>query len=148
MRLLNNMLIPMIISLLTVTAAAQDERQELKESMRKRYPLRAALTDMGKIGEVDTGYVDVLKDAYRSEKADPKDDASPTIGSLVDAENTDRRRLYALLAKDLEKSPQDVATQNAIRSFKKAKPEHYLKVSGKVWIQKKHVKDTPDGEGQ
>ena len=54
----------------------------------------------------------------------------------MDAENRDRKELYAVLAKQEEgATPELVAERNAIRNFKKAKPGEFLKKDGK-WIQK------------
>lgn len=119
--------------------APRDVRNELKESMKARYPLLEAARDAGKIGETREGEVKLVKATYAGDKADPKDGAKGTVGDLVVAENKDRQSLYAVLGKELKLTAPEVGKQNGLRNLDKAKPEHWIEVNAQ-WVQRKTIK--------
>jgi hypothetical protein len=123
--------------------AAQDPRDQLKERMKNRYALLEQLRDAGKVGETRPGEVKLVKASYATDKADPKDAAKGTVGEVVNAENTDRRALYELLAKELKLTVAEVGQQNGLRNLEKAKPEHWVEVKGE-WVQRKTVRPVQD----
>lgn len=121
-----------------------DPLAELKKRMKARYADLERLRDDGKVGETWNGEVAVVNAADESEKVDPKSPTSPTIGAFVGTENSDRKQLYALLAKELKTTATEVAKQNGLRNIDKADPDHWLKLEDKRWIQRKDVKAKRD----
>lgn len=119
--------------------APQDPRVELKQRMGARYPMLEQLRDAGKIGETQLGEVKLVKASHGSEQVDAKDASKGTVTELVDAENKDRRAVYALIAKQEKTTPAEVAKQNAMRNLEKAKPDHWIEVKGQ-WVQRKSVR--------
>ena len=116
-----------LIALLIIPAssllAADSTKDELKSRFRERYPAIRELKEKGVVGETDEGYLDWVG------KKDPKS------AGMVDSENSDRKELYALLAKETKESPEVVAKHAAQRNFEKAKVGEYLKVGSK-WHKK------------
>jgi uncharacterized protein YdbL (DUF1318 family) len=121
-----------------------DPLAELKKKMKARYADLERLRDDGKVGETWNGEVAVVKAVHASEKVDPKSPTSPTIGAFVDTENSDRKQLYALLAKELKITAAEVAKQNGLRTIDKADSDHWLKLEDGRWIQRKDVKAKKD----
>lgn len=97
--------------------------QQLRERFKQRYPQVEALKQAGIVGETDGGYLDYVKQ---------KD---PEAEKIVDAENADRKALYAEIAQQEQTTPELVAVRNAKRNFEKAKPGEYLRENGK-WRKK------------
>jgi uncharacterized protein YdbL (DUF1318 family) len=111
--------------LLPATALfAAESKAELQKRFKARYAEIQQLKKDAVVGETDEGYIDFVND---------KKDAKHT--DLVDQENTDRRALYALIAKDTGESAETVAKHNAQRNFEKAKSGEWIKVDGK-WKKK------------
>ena len=106
--------------------AANAKKDELKKRFQERYPAIRELKEKGVVGETDEGYLDWVG----------KKDSKST--QLVDDENSDRKELYALLAKETHESPENVAKHAAQRNFEKAKVGEYLKVGSK-WHKKDSV---------
>ncbi len=117
-----------------------DPRTELKKRMTQRHAGLEKLRDAEKIGETHAGLVEAIKPATGKEKIDPADPKSGTVGELLDAENKDRKALYALLAKDLKVTPDEIGKQNGIRTLQKAADEHWLKLVDGTWAQKKAIR--------
>lgn len=142
-RLLQTFATLFVLVLVSGRASADDERDELKQRFASRYPALLRLKDQGKVGETPEGKLDVVEEAFAKEKVDPKDEKSPTIGQFLELENKDRDRLYELVAEDQKLTVKEVAAQNALRNYKKAGPEHYLRVKTEegewVWKQKKKI---------
>lgn len=127
--------------LLALPAMADgDELKKLKSRFKARYPTLVKLKDAGKIGETFKGSVEAVKAAYLEEKAK----GEKTVKVFLQEENKDRSRLYILMAKQAETTPQKVAQRAAKRNFTKAKAEHYLKPKSGKWVKKKDYK--PDRE--
>lgn len=112
---------------------------ELKERFKQRYPAIQAMKDAQKIGEVHSGYIEVLDKAHLDDPVNPSQDNSPTIGQLIASENADRNELYKKLADQTGADPETVAKRNAAREFEKAKPDHYLKPANRGWVKKKDL---------
>jgi uncharacterized protein YdbL (DUF1318 family) len=109
-------------------ARANDDSAKLKERFKQRHPQLVELKDGARVGETTEGYVDFVQANYSKDRSAKK---------LVEAENRDRRALYALIAKKAGTAPETVAKRNARRNFNKAKPHHYLKLRSGKWVQKK-----------
>jgi uncharacterized protein YdbL (DUF1318 family) len=117
-----------------------DPRAELKERMKQRAAVLERLRTEQKVGETFAGLVEVVKSSYGSEKADSKDPKSGTVSTVVDAENSDRRALFELIAKETNVSAAEVGKQNGIRSLERASDQQWLKLEDGRWVQKKDVK--------
>ncbi len=126
---------------LALTAMADDAAEigKLKENFKKRYPTILKLKDAGKIGETTKGKIGAVKAAYLEEKAS----GETTVRAIIAAENTDRDRLYVLMAKQAETTVDKVAARAAKRNFGKASLEHYLKLKSGKWVKKKDYKRNP-----
>lgn len=118
-----------------------DERAALQDRFKQRYPTLVKLIRSGKVGETYEALADTVKTEYASDKVDPDDQNSQTIGQFLGAENKDRRRLYEMLAEELNTTAEKVASREAKRRFDKAKPDDYLKLKSGRWVQKKDLKD-------
>lgn len=112
--------------------------QPTKDQLRDQFAARAAqLRDMKQravVGETIDGYVDPVDPAAASDKA---------IEALVRDENADRRRLYEILADEINaENPQarvkatrdTIAVRNALRNIEKAAPGERLRVAKGHWI--------------
>ena len=103
-------------------AAAADRMDELQDRFKSRFAEIRRLKDDGKIGETAAGFVEAVK--------------GDDVGGVLDEENTDRRELYALIAKKERVTDDAVAKQNALRNFRNAKPGDWLKGENGRWVQK------------
>lgn len=117
-----------------------EQKAELRDSFKQRYPALARLQDQGLVGETDRGLAEVVKPEYASRKVDASDKDSPTIAAFVAAENRDRNALYALLAKELKTTADKVARRDAMRRFEKAESNHWLHTQKNGWVQKQDLK--------
>lgn len=135
-RLIVAMLAVMMVVMIAPAATfAADTKDELKARFKQRDPELSKLKEQGKVGENWQGYVEPVKE-------DAKLDADAR--KLIEDENSDRRKLYALIASDakhIEKkiTAADVGEQNGLRNFSKAKPQEYLKTKEGRWIQRREV---------
>ena len=126
--------------MLTLNVTAEEnELSRLKARFKARYPTLTTLKNAGKIGETHQGNAAPVKAAYLEEKAV----GEKTVKTFLAEENKDRSRLYVLMAKQAETTPQKVAQRAAKRNFGKAAPEHYLKLKSGKWIKKKDYKPDP-----
>jgi uncharacterized protein YdbL (DUF1318 family) len=122
---------------LALTAVAQDDEiTKLKARFKARYPTLKKLKDAGKVGETTAAKVEAVKAAYLEEKAA----GEKTVKTFLAEENKDRQRLYILMAKQAETTPEKVVERNAKRNFSKADPNHYLKLKSGKWLKKKDYK--------
>lgn len=110
------LLIPLFLSAAVATASPQQAAERIKE----RLPQIDAMKTAGEIGETANGYLAELKAL------------GPRQGSLVEAENADRRIIYESIAAKTGQELVEVGQQRAIRIAELAKPG--------VWLQR------PDGE--
>lgn len=106
----------------TGLAASLDE---LQGRFKERYPQVQALKSAGKVGETAGGFLEAVKPEFANE-----------VGSVANAENADRRELYAQLAKQTNATADAVAARNAARNFEKAKAGEWLKHADGQWRQK------------
>jgi uncharacterized protein YdbL (DUF1318 family) len=111
------------------TTASGDELADLKERFKERASTLLSLRNAGTVGETFDGMVALVK-------GQAGDDAA----AIVSAENADRAKLYALIASKQGVKAEIVGERNAIRNFKNAEPDHYLKTRDGSWVQKKNVK--------
>ena len=110
--------------LIPATLAFAASKEELQKRFKQRYPELKELKQAGTIGETSEGFVDFVKD--RDSKA----------AKTVDSENADRKELYALVAKETNVTPEDVAARNAKRNHDKLQPGEYYKGEDGKWTKK------------
>jgi uncharacterized protein len=116
----------MLAVLLFATAArAEAQEAELKAQFRSRLAAIEALKDAGKIGETAEGMLAVVDPRYSVE-----------VAALIGRENRDRAALYQLIAARTGETSDSVAQQNAIRNYRDAKPDHYLRTKAGQWLKK------------
>ncbi len=120
-----SLLATLLLGVLQAAPAHADELDDLKASFKARYPKLQALIQAGKVGETYLGTVEAVKGGSLD------GDAS----GIVSAENADRAKLYAIIAKQQNTTPQLVAARNAMREFSNAKSGEWLKYKD-GWKQK------------
>jgi uncharacterized protein len=121
--LLAILVVPLLTLLLPASASGAD-MQELQQRFKERFAKLQELKSAGTIGETSEGFVEFVKDK------------SSDAAKLVEAENSDRRELYALLAKDEGTTAERVGRRNAQRNFDRARSGEWLRKAGK-WEQKR-----------
>lgn len=105
--------------------ARADELSDLRARFQSRDPQLQSYKASGVIGETAQGYVDLT----------PAATAGDDTRAFIAAENTDRARLYTLIAQKEAVSPEQVAARNAQRNFSRATPGQWLKFPD-GWKQK------------
>ena len=131
-----------VIAMLTtgvVSGGEPSTEAELKARFRQRIGVLESLKDGGKVGETTEGLVEAVKAATEGESVTVPKAGKMTVGAFLKEENTDRRKLYELIGKRTDESAATVAQQAAIRNFKQAKPNHYVKLRNGQWVQKKQL---------
>lgn len=125
---------PLLVLALLLLGGEWISAAETKESLKKRFEARHAkllgYKTAGKVGETAGGYVMVVKAEYASDTA---------MNAVLEAENADRKALYAILAKEQGQTVAYIGRQNAIFKFKKAGPDEYFRGRDGVWRQKKEM---------
>lgn len=122
-------LLAAVFACVTGSLAQADEKDELKARFKQRDAQLTKLKQQGKLGETWEGFVEPVK-------SDALDEAGRT---LMDEENADRRRLYALIAREEKVKVADVGAQNGLRNFASAKPSEYLRANEGPWVRRGDV---------
>ncbi|MBM4152824.1 MAG: DUF1318 domain-containing protein [Kiritimatiellaceae bacterium] len=94
-----------------------------KERMIQRAPQIVAMKSSGVIGEKADGYLGIIK--------------AGADQSVVNAENADRKAVYAEIAKSSGASPTSVARRRALQIIEQASPGDWLQAADGSWYQKK-----------
>jgi uncharacterized protein YdbL (DUF1318 family) len=97
---------------------------DLKERFKARLPIIKALKEKQIIGENNKGFLELITD--KKEKTD-----------VVDAENSDRRKVYAAIAQQEGTTIEVVGIHRAAQIEKKADPGEWLQDARGRWYQKK-----------
>lgn len=129
-----------LVLALNAMADTDTELDKLKERFKERYPTLDKLKDAGKVGETTRGKVEAVKAEYLDEKAV----GDTTVKAFVAAENSDRDRLYVLMAKEAGTTVDKVVERAAKRNFSKAEGDHYLQLKSGKWVKKKDYKRDPE----
>lgn len=108
----------MLLSSSLVFAAGEKER------MLDRVPKINTLKSAGIVGEKADGLLGFVK-------------KSPSDEALVNAENKDRKAVYALIAKSQKVSDAVVAKRRALQIAEQAAKGHWLQNASGTWYQKK-----------
>jgi len=126
----------MLVMMMAASAQAADTKADLKVKFEQRYPQLYQAKKAGKVGENWQGFVEVVEAKFAGDAK---------IADLIEQENADRKKLYALIAeeqsKDRKVSPAQVAERNARRNFSEAKDHEFLRTKDNVWMQRKEVGD-------
>ena len=115
-------LFSLIVLMLSCAALASAEGE--KERMIQRAPQIRALKTSGVIGERANGLLGLVKESA-ADKA------------LVDAENTDRKAVYAEIARKSAINVSDVAEVHALQRAERAATGDWLQGTDGKWYQKK-----------
>ncbi len=107
-----------------------EDRKAIQASMKARYATLKKLKAKGIIGENLKGYVEIINSDKNTEKE---------TKTVVNNENSDRKKLYKLIAEKNKTAAKDVAINNAIRIFKKADDNEYFKNKKGAWVLKKEI---------
>lgn len=135
--------IALVAAMILCPVAAPVLAQPLKTELKAQFDARAGellrLKQAGQVGETVEGYVEVVDAAAADDSAK----------QLVSDENKDRRRLYQLLADEINKenpkekgkaTPEILASRNAARNIERAGPDEFLRVGKDQWIR---IRDYP-----
>jgi len=120
-----------VLCLVGVEAYAQPSEEQLKAQFRQRLSALDQLKDAGKVGETTEGLIA------------PVAQVDAGAQQLIAAENADRAALYALIAKRTGEDAHAVGVQAALRNYRAAAPEHYLRLQDGRWVQKKTIGSNP-----
>lgn len=96
----------------------------LKSRMTKRLPAVDALRASGKVGETNLGFLSARTKLSSKEKA------------LLDGENSDRKQVYAMIAKKTGESSKAVGQKRAASLRKLSKRGIWLQDSKGKWYRK------------
>lgn len=96
---------------------------DIKQRMKNRLPQIMSLKAKGAIGENNQGFLELRG-------------SSGEGGSVVDAENKDRRTVYGVIAKQQGANPQVVGQRRAAQLAKIAKPGEWIQKPNGQWVKK------------
>ena len=111
-----------IVTFLFSTASAFGE--SIKARMKARKPVIQELKEKGVVGEDKNGYLQFV--GQKKEKED-----------VIAAENADRKKVYAHIAKQKGTTEQLVGERRALQIAQKAQPGTWLQDHSGKWYQKK-----------
>jgi hypothetical protein len=97
--------------------------KDLKARMKARLPEINQLKTEGVIGETNAGLLDFVRGASKNK-------------IIVKAENDDRRKIYAAIAKQQGSTPKVVGKRRALQIYQKAKPGTWLQDNNGAWYKK------------
>ena len=105
----------------------QAESVELKERFLQRQPLLEKMKEQGWIGENNLGFL-----AFLSEAGQNKENSK-----IVNAENQDRKTVYAEIAVKVNASAEAVGKRRAVQIAALVAVGHWLQDTDGNWYQKK-----------
>ncbi|WP_028316938.1 YdbL family protein [Desulfatibacillum aliphaticivorans] len=123
---MNKRIFTAFIAMFLVTAfafAGASFGEGIKERMASRLPALEQLKAKGIIGENNQGYLE-----FRGSSREGQD--------LVNAENADRKQVYAYIAQKQGTTPELVGQRRAIQLGERADPGHWLQNAEGQWYQK------------
>ena len=123
---MKNRIFAITISLLLVSflfSSASAFGEDIKARMKARRPIIAELKAKGIVGENSKGLLQFM--GQNKERAD-----------VVNAENVDREKVYAAIAKQQGTPAELVGKRRALQIAKKAKPGTWLQDQNEKWYQK------------
>jgi len=117
----------LLAGLFLLAVFVQGESAELKERFLQRLPLLEKMKEQGWIGENNLGFL-----AFLSEAGQSKENTK-----IVNAENQDRKTVYAEIAVKVNASAEAVGRRRAVQIAALAAVGHWLQDSEDNWYQKK-----------
>ncbi len=124
--------ITLILSALILTSVALQpasgavaQGEQIKNSMLARKPQIETLKNSGKIGEDNKGFLAAVSGGL--------DGAAQEI---ISGENSDRRQVYAAIAKNQGTTAALVGTRRAAQLAEQARPGQYIMNAAGKWIKK------------
>ncbi len=120
-RIIYAVILPLFFTLLALPMAAHSA--SIKERMKARIPTIVALKNKGVIGENAQGFLE-----FRG-KAHPQEE-------VIVAENADRKKVYVLIAKKQNVSPELVGQRRAQQIMEKGKKGHWFQGENGQWLKK------------
>lgn len=124
MNLARTLLSLLVATLLASVAFAQNDINSLKERLRARLPEVDALKLASKVGENNQGFLEAREELAEDE------------AKTVDAENTDRRALYGIIAERANVTIADVGVQRAEQIRKGSATGIWLQAADGTWFKK------------
>ena len=119
-----SLMIILSVIMLSATAAFSQGVKELKIRMKERLPLIVELKNKGIVGENNLGYLEFVGNKKEKE-------------GVVEAENSDRAKVYKAIAIKQKTNPKKVGERRAIKIAENAGPGDWLKNENGKWYQKK-----------
>ena len=113
-----------LLPLWAADAAPSAVKAELKTSFEHRAAELAAAKAAGTIGECTDGKIAAVGTA------------DATLTALIEAENTDRMRLYQVLANETNAAVLQISERNAMRNYQNAKAGEWLRTRDGQWKKK------------
>ena len=104
-------------------ASADDSAEKIKTQMLTRLPVINDLKERGIIGETNQGFLAVLKPG----RADP---------DLAEAENRDRKKVYAIIAEKIGTTVERVGKRRAKQIAESAPAGHWVQNESGKWHKK------------
>ncbi len=109
-----------------LAAGARAENAELKARFLERKPLLDKMKDLGWVGENNLGFLEFRSETGKSEEN----------GKVVEAENADRKTVYAEIAAQVNVDIVEVGKRRAVQIARLAAPGHWLQDAEGRWYQK------------
>ncbi len=120
-RIIYTFILPLFFTLVALPLTAHSA--SIKDRMKARIPAIIVLKDQGVIGENSKGFLEFRGTAHPQEE-------------LIVAENTDRKKVYMLIAKKQNVSPELVGQRRAQQIMAKGKKGHWFQSKNGTWLKK------------
>jgi uncharacterized protein YdbL (DUF1318 family) len=124
MKTLTRILISFLV-LMPLVGGAADDAGTINRRMAERLPALDALKERLVIGENNSGYVEA------------RGSLSGSDGDVMAAENSDRRAIYELIARQQSTSAEAVGRARARQIAERSKAGLWIQASDGKWYQKK-----------
>ena len=102
-----------------------DSSDAIQNRMKERVSSINAMKQSGKIGEDNKGYIGVVSDSL-----------SDSEKSTLNSENSDRKSVYAAIAKKQNSTTELVGMRRAIQNAERAKKGEYIMDKDGAWKKK------------
>ena len=118
-------IISLLLSVILITgASAFAGSEKIKARMKERLPVIKVLKAEGVIGENNIGYLEFIG-------------GNQAKKSVINAENSDRAKVYSAIAKQQGTTVDLVGKRRAAQIAKQAKPGQWIQDQRGKWYQKK-----------
>ena len=96
----------------------------IKDRLAKRLPAINKMKEEGLIGENNKGYLEAKKELTKENR------------KIVEAENSDRKKIYEMPAKKTGQTVEVISTRRALQIAEKTKPGLWLQKADGTWYKK------------